>query len=161
MAVCTNCQKQCPWLTCCKALLMPVLCPVMVSKQLDLFLRVFFFLCCFFKYIWHSKIKFNSICSYHFSVKPEFTKDTFAIKQGRHPILERISADIPVPNNIVRKDHGLSWILLLFKWSKYNILFCFNLRVTFNLTLIHLCFNLQYATEDTNFNLITGANMVC
>ncbi|XP_022321107.2 mutS protein homolog 4-like isoform X2 [Crassostrea virginica] len=59
---------------------------------------------------------FAHACTLSSYVKPEFTKDTFAIKQGRHPILERISADIPVPNNI-------------------------------------------YATEDTNFNLITGANM--
>lgn len=33
-----------------------------------------------------------------FSVRPEFT-DTLAIKQGWHPILEKISAEKPVANN--------------------------------------------------------------
>ncbi|XP_056009857.1 mutS protein homolog 4-like isoform X2 [Ostrea edulis] len=59
---------------------------------------------------------FANACTLSNYVKPEFTKDTLAIKQGRHPILERISADMPVPNN-------------------------------------------TYATEDSNFNIITGANM--
>lgn len=59
---------------------------------------------------------FAHACTLSSYVKPEFTKDTFAVKQGRHPILERITPDMPVPNNI-------------------------------------------YATEDANFNLITGANM--
>uniref|UniRef100_K1PAT4 MutS-like protein 4 n=1 Tax=Magallana gigas TaxID=29159 RepID=K1PAT4_MAGGI len=59
---------------------------------------------------------FAHACTLSSYVKPEFTKDTFAVKQGRHPILERITPDMPIPNNI-------------------------------------------YATEDANFNLITGANM--
>lgn len=33
-----------------------------------------------------------------FTVRPEFT-DTLAIKQGRHPILERIAGQQPIPNN--------------------------------------------------------------
>ena len=33
-------------------------------------------------------------------VCPEFT-DTLAIKQGRHPILDKISYEQPVPNNTV------------------------------------------------------------
>lgn len=35
-----------------------------------------------------------------FTVRPEFT-DTFAVKQSRHPILDKISLQSPVPNNIV------------------------------------------------------------
>ena len=34
-------------------------------------------------------------------VRPEFT-DTLAIRQGRHPILDKILPEQPVPNNIVR-----------------------------------------------------------
>lgn len=33
-------------------------------------------------------------------VRPEFS-ETLAIKQSKHPILERISTEPPVPNNIV------------------------------------------------------------
>ena len=46
-------------------------------------------------------------CPFHFVlvfsslVRPEFT-DTLAIKQGRHPILERLTYEPPVPNNTVR-----------------------------------------------------------
>ena len=36
-------------------------------------------------------------------VRPEFT-DTLAIKQGRHPILERISGQQPVSNNSYISD---------------------------------------------------------
>jgi DNA mismatch repair protein MSH4 len=35
-------------------------------------------------------------------VRPEFT-DTLAIRQGRHPILDKILPESPVPNNAVRK----------------------------------------------------------
>ena len=43
-----------------------------------------------------------SLCVGFFSlVRPEFT-DTLAIKQGRHPILERLTYEPPVPNNTVR-----------------------------------------------------------
>ncbi|XP_061165050.1 mutS protein homolog 4-like [Saccostrea echinata] len=59
---------------------------------------------------------FAHACTLSSYVKPDFTKDTLAIKQGRHPILEKISTDMPIPNN-------------------------------------------TYATEDSNFNIITGANM--
>jgi len=38
--------------------------------------------------------------NYFLTVRPEFT-DTLAIKQGRHPILEKISVEPPVPNNTV------------------------------------------------------------
>ena len=42
------------------------------------------------------------------TVRPEFT-DTFAIKQGRHPILEKISSNGPmVPNDIVSTYSYLS-----------------------------------------------------
>ena len=34
------------------------------------------------------------------SVRPEFT-DTFAIKNGRHPILDKILTEPPTPNNTV------------------------------------------------------------
>jgi len=34
------------------------------------------------------------------SVRPEFT-DTFAIKNGRHPILDKILPEPPTPNNTV------------------------------------------------------------
>ena len=34
------------------------------------------------------------------SVRPEFT-DTIAIKQGRHPILEKITVNAIMPNNVV------------------------------------------------------------
>lgn len=34
-------------------------------------------------------------------VRPEF-KDTMVIKQGRHPILEKILDEPPVPNNTVK-----------------------------------------------------------
>ena len=37
---------------------------------------------------------------YNLVVKPEFT-DTLAIKQGRHPILDKISVEPPIPNNAV------------------------------------------------------------
>lgn len=37
---------------------------------------------------------------YSISVRPEFT-DTVAIKQSRHPILEKITREPPVPNNTV------------------------------------------------------------
>ncbi len=60
-----------------------------------------------------------------FTVKPEFT-DTLAIKQGRHPILERIDADPPVANNVasiltaksarVRWFHN-SFAVVLVKWN--------------------------------------------
>ena len=33
-------------------------------------------------------------------VRPEFT-DTLAIRQGRHPMLEKILSEEPVPNNTV------------------------------------------------------------
>ena len=35
---------------------------------------------------------------------PEFT-DTLAVKQGRHPILEKIAFEIPVPNNTVSEKY--------------------------------------------------------
>lgn len=60
-------------------------------------------------------IGFAHACTLSDYVKPEFT-DTLAIKQGRHPIIEKISIDSPVPNN-------------------------------------------TYASEDSNFIIITGPNM--
>ncbi|XP_077981944.1 mutS protein homolog 4-like [Glandiceps talaboti] len=60
-------------------------------------------------------VSFAHACTLGEYVKPEFT-DTLAIKQGRHPILEKISLEPPVPNN-------------------------------------------TYASEDSNFIIITGPNM--
>ena len=41
---------------------------------------------------------FNSMCV--LLVRPDFT-DTLAIKQGRHPILDKITLDDPIPNDAV------------------------------------------------------------
>ncbi|XP_045212131.2 mutS protein homolog 4-like isoform X2 [Mercenaria mercenaria] len=60
-------------------------------------------------------LSFAHACTLSDFVRPEFT-DTFAVKQSRHPILEKISIEHPVPNNI-------------------------------------------YASEDSNFVVITGPNM--
>ncbi|XP_070563567.1 mutS protein homolog 4-like [Ptychodera flava] len=60
-------------------------------------------------------VSFAHACTLGEYVRPEFT-DTLAIKQGRHPILEKISAEPPVPNN-------------------------------------------TYASEESNFIIITGPNM--
>ncbi|XP_046376598.2 mutS protein homolog 4-like isoform X1 [Haliotis rufescens] len=60
-------------------------------------------------------LAFAKACSLSSYVRPEFT-DTLAIKQGRHPILENIGVEAPVPNN-------------------------------------------TYASEDSNFIIITGPNM--
>ncbi|XP_041374859.1 mutS protein homolog 4-like isoform X2 [Gigantopelta aegis] len=60
-------------------------------------------------------LSFAHACTLSSYVRPEFT-DTLAIKQGRHPILEKIGVDVPVPNN-------------------------------------------TYASEDSNFVIITGPNM--
>lgn len=43
-------------------------------------------------------------------VRPEFT-DTLAIKQGRHPILERISGQKPVSNNIYMSE-GCNFVII-------------------------------------------------
>ena len=40
------------------------------------------------------------VCLCVFTVRPYFT-DTLAIKQGRHPILDKISVETPVPNSVV------------------------------------------------------------
>ncbi|KAL3876483.1 hypothetical protein ACJMK2_034326 [Sinanodonta woodiana] len=45
-------------------------------------------------------------------LKPEFT-DTLAIKQGQHPILERIGSEQPIPNNVSGKSTYLRQIALL------------------------------------------------
>ncbi|KAL4241059.1 MutS protein msh4 [Mactra antiquata] len=60
-------------------------------------------------------LSFAHACTLSDFVKPEFT-DTLAVKQGRHPILEKISLESPMPNNI-------------------------------------------YASDDSNFIIITGPNM--
>ena len=39
-------------------------------------------------------------CSLFLLVRPEFT-DTLAVKQSRHPIMEKVSYETPIPNNIV------------------------------------------------------------
>ncbi|KAJ8319977.1 hypothetical protein KUTeg_001564 [Tegillarca granosa] len=57
-------------------------------------------------------IGFAHACTLSNYVKPEFT-DTLAIKQGRHPIIEKISIDSPVPNNTSGKSTYLRQILLL------------------------------------------------
>ena len=43
-------------------------------------------------------------------VRPEFT-DTLAIKQGRHPILERIAGQQPVSNNSYISD-GANFVIV-------------------------------------------------
>lgn len=58
---------------------------------------------------------FANACTLSSYVRPEFT-DTLAVKQSRHPILEKISYEPPVPNNI-------------------------------------------YASQESNFIVITGPNM--
>nr|XP_039269249.1 mutS protein homolog 4-like [Styela clava] len=61
-------------------------------------------------------VSFAHIASTTEYVRPEFT-DTLAVKQGRHPVLEKImKREKPIPNNI-------------------------------------------YASDETNFNIITGPNM--
>ncbi|XP_039522600.1 mutS protein homolog 4 isoform X2 [Pimephales promelas] len=49
-------------------------------------------------------------CTVSNYVRPEFT-DTLAIKQGRHPILERISVQEPIANNIYISE-GSSFVIL-------------------------------------------------
>ncbi|XP_077094512.1 mutS protein homolog 4 isoform X1 [Siphateles boraxobius] len=49
-------------------------------------------------------------CTVSDYVRPEFT-DTLAIKQGRHPILERISGQEPVSNNIYISE-GSNFVIL-------------------------------------------------
>ncbi|XP_013406219.1 mutS protein homolog 4 [Lingula anatina] len=44
-------------------------------------------------------------CSLSEYVRPEFT-DTLAVKQGRHPILDKISVETPVPNNVYASDES-------------------------------------------------------
>ncbi|KAK2193937.1 hypothetical protein NP493_4g02025 [Ridgeia piscesae] len=68
-------------------------------------------------------VAFAHNCTLFHYVRPEFT-DTIAIKQGRHPILEKITVDAITPNNVVNQ------FLLL-----------------------------QYASEESNFVVITGPNM--
>ena len=41
------------------------------------------------------------LITFYILVRPEFT-DTLAIRQGRHPILDKILPEPPVPNNTVR-----------------------------------------------------------
>jgi DNA mismatch repair ATPase MutS len=45
-------------------------------------------------------------------IRPEFT-DTLAIRQGRHPILDKILPEQPVPNNTVRINNTLSTYISL------------------------------------------------
>ncbi|XP_063952097.1 mutS protein homolog 4-like [Lytechinus pictus] len=60
-------------------------------------------------------VSFAHTCTLSDYVRPDFT-DTLAIKQAKHPILDKISYDPPIPNNI-------------------------------------------YASEESNFLIITGPNM--
>ena len=43
-------------------------------------------------------------------IRPEFT-DTLAIRQGRHPILDKILQDSPVPNNTYAAD-GSNFVIV-------------------------------------------------
>lgn len=43
-------------------------------------------------------------------VRPEFT-DTLAIKQGRHPILERVAGQQPIPNN-THISEGTNFVII-------------------------------------------------
>ncbi len=42
----------------------------------------------------------------HHTVRPEFT-DTLGIKKGRHPILEKLGYETPVPNDAVSQSFVL------------------------------------------------------
>jgi DNA mismatch repair protein MSH4 len=52
------------------------------------------------------------LISFNVLVRPEFT-DTLAIRQGRHPILDKILPEQPVPNNTVRINNTLSTYIFL------------------------------------------------
>ena len=91
------------------------------------------------------------------AVRPEFT-DTLAVKMGRHPILEKISYEQPVPNNSVSEGSRLvtdshvttGWLHgshVTMGWSYGAHVTCFVLI-------------LQYAAADNNFIIVTGPNMV-
>ena len=54
------------------------------------------------------------------TVRPEFT-DTLAIKDGRHPILDKILPETPVANNTVGKIKTL--ILILYHRKRHTITF--------------------------------------
>ncbi|KAK3734853.1 hypothetical protein QZH41_017561, partial [Actinostola sp. cb2023] len=53
---------------------------------------------------------FSHLCTLSDYVRPEFT-DTLAIKQGRHPILDKILPESPVPNNVYAAD-GTNFFIL-------------------------------------------------
>uniref|UniRef100_H3AEP5 MutS protein homolog 4 n=1 Tax=Latimeria chalumnae TaxID=7897 RepID=H3AEP5_LATCH len=55
-------------------------------------------------------LSFAHACTLSDYVRPEFT-DTLAIKQGRHPILEKISVEKPVPNNIYISE-GSNFVII-------------------------------------------------
>ncbi|XP_071983700.1 mutS protein homolog 4 isoform X2 [Engystomops pustulosus] len=55
-------------------------------------------------------LSFASVCTFCEYVRPEFT-DTTAIKQGWHPILERIALGKPVPNDTFMSE-GNNFIIL-------------------------------------------------
>eukprot|EP00062_Callorhinchus_milii_P003433 gi/632940700/ref/XP_007885459.1/ PREDICTED: mutS protein homolog 4 [Callorhinchus milii] len=55
-------------------------------------------------------LSFAHACTISDCVRPEFT-DTLAIKQGRHPILEKISMENPIPNNTYISD-GNNFIIV-------------------------------------------------
>lgn len=85
---CTNCLMLCQCWTCCSLWLMLARSQIMVMFRHQISIITFMRAHDFFP-------PFH-IC--FFTVRPEFT-DTLAIKQGRHPILERISGQQPISND--------------------------------------------------------------
>ncbi|EDO35291.1 predicted protein [Nematostella vectensis] len=55
-------------------------------------------------------VSFAHICTLSDYVRPEFT-DTLAIKQGRHPILDKILHETPVPNNMYAAE-GTNFLII-------------------------------------------------
>lgn len=71
-------------------------------------------------------------------VCPEFSPDTLCIKAGRHPMLDKMIYNQPVPNNVVR-------------WLTF---------ITSDLIDLPSSHFLQYASSSCNLTIITGPNMV-
>ena len=55
------------------------------------------------------------------SVCPELT-NTLAIKQGKHPVLDKISLDPPVPNNVVSIIHlYINGVIMFYIFIVYSV----------------------------------------
>lgn len=98
-------------------------------------------------------VRLISMCDMFLSaVRPEFT-DTLALKQARHPILDKISSQPPVPNNTVcpLKFEVQRW------WAAFFSIFLLSSSSNWRSPT---CFAVQYAADGCNFQIITGPNMV-